>query len=70
MLDKFINFFFKKATVNTLPNKSILFIDDSELDRRLIERILIKKNYKVMLSADGKRAWRWLFANARIFYIC
>ena len=35
-------------------NRLILFIDDNEVDRRFIEKILIKRDYRVVLANDGE----------------
>ena len=35
-------------------NRRILFIDDNEVDRRLIEKILTKREYRVMLCSNGE----------------
>ena len=53
MFDSFVSIFKKKSKEN-LENYSILFIDDSEMDRRFIERIFTKRNFRVFLSADGE----------------
>lgn len=46
--------FFGKGPKEELKNRRILFIDDNELDRRLVERILTKRSYRVLLSNDGE----------------
>lgn len=35
-------------------NRRILFIDDNEVDRRLVEKILTKRAYRVILSSNGE----------------
>ena len=35
-------------------NRLILYIEDKEVDRRLVEKTLIKKDYRVILASDGE----------------
>lgn len=35
-------------------NRLILFMEDNEVDQRLIEKILTKKKYRVILAPDGE----------------
>ena len=51
---KGIKKFFGRNKREIFKNRLILFIDDSEVDRRLIERILTKKDYRVILASDGE----------------
>jgi len=37
-----------------LNTKTILFIDDNPVDRTLMDRLLSKNNYKVLLAANAK----------------
>ncbi len=53
MFENIIKLF--KKVPEDLTNRRILFIDDSELDRRYIERILTKKKFQVTLAADGEQ---------------
>lgn len=53
MFENILKFF--KKDVADLSNRLILFIDDSELDRRYIERILTKKNFRVLLASNGEQ---------------
>ena len=54
MLWKKIKKFFEKNRREIFKNRLILFVDDNEVDRRLIERILTKRNYRVILASDGE----------------
>ena len=46
--------FFGKNRREIFKNRLILFIDDNEVDRRLVEKILTKKDYRVILASDGE----------------
>jgi len=43
-----------KADVGIKTPKRILVVDDSEIDRMVLEEILLKAGYKVVLASDGK----------------
>ena len=45
---------FGKNHREIFKNRLILFIEDNEVDRRLVEKILIKKDYRVILASDGE----------------
>ena len=45
---------FKKNSKAHLENKTILYIDDNEHHRRFFEKVLNKRNFKVILSSDGE----------------
>src|SRR4051794_15870383 len=49
-----ISSLFKKKSDEVLKNRLILFIDDSEMDRRMVERLLTKRDFRVILSKDGE----------------
>ncbi len=53
MFDKILKLF-KKEPNPVLANRLILFIDDSEIDRKVVEKILTKRNFRVILSVDGE----------------
>lgn len=46
--------FFGKGRREIFKNRLILYIDDNEVDRRLIQKILTKKDYRVILSSNGE----------------
>ena len=45
---------FGKGRRKIFKNRLILYIDDNEVDRRLIQKILTKKDYRVILSSNGE----------------
>ena len=51
---KTIKKIFGKNGREIFKNRLILFIDDNEVDRRLVEKILTKKDYRVILSSNGE----------------
>ena len=55
MWEKFAQALFRKNSCPSLPTANILFVDDNEGQRKLISRILSKKNYRVLLSDDGEK---------------
>lgn len=55
MWGKFAQSLFKKHNAPGIPTAIILFVDDNEGQRRLMDRILSKKNYRVILSDNGEK---------------
>ncbi len=53
MLEK-IKKIFGRGRKEIFKNRLILYIDAKEADRRLIEKILTKKDYRVILSSNGE----------------
>lgn len=53
----------KEGTVTKAP-KQILVVDDSEIDRMVLEEILKQAGYKVFLASDGKEAMERLNENS------
>ena len=45
---------FGKNKREIFKNRLVLYIDNNEVDRRLIEKILTKKDYRVILASDGE----------------
>ncbi len=45
---------FGRGRKEIFKNRLILYIDANEVDRRRIERILTKKDYRVILSSNGE----------------
>ena len=55
MWEKITQSLFKKNSALLTPIASILFVDDNDLQRKLISRILTKRNYRVLLSENGEQ---------------
>ena len=56
MWNKILGLF--KEPASPYRNKTILVIDDVEVDRRTAEGILAKRGYKVMCAEDGEKGLR------------
>ncbi len=46
--------FFRRKPREEFRNRRILFIEDNEVERRLIEKILTRREYRVILSSNGE----------------
>ena len=58
MWNKTLGLFKNSPDPGQYQNKTILVIDDGEVDRRTAEGILVKRGYKVMCAEDGERGLR------------
>lgn len=60
MIEKIFEFLFgKKKNANT--NKLILVVEDGDVERRFIEKILTKKGYRVICAKNGEDAIKLSF---------
>ena len=48
--------FFKSGDQLALSPKSILIVDDSELDRKIVAKMLSNANYRLLFAENGNRA--------------
>ena len=57
MWHKVVKLFTKKTKPNGhVTRKKIMVVDDTEIDRRIIQRLLAKANYDLILAEDGEKA--------------
>ncbi len=57
MWRKVLDLFVKKTNPNGhVVRKKILIVDDNEIDRRIIQRLLVKANYDLIIAEDGEKA--------------
>ena len=55
MFDQILNYFRKKNEQTELNSKkAILIVDDDEIDRKLIKKIVDRQNYRVLLAENGE----------------
>ena len=55
MWEKFTQNLFKKQVAQATPIATILFVDDNEVQRKLISRTLSRRNYRVLLTDNGEK---------------
>jgi len=53
MLQAILKFFGKNGTPKQSNNKSILVVDDGEIERRVMRKILEREGYRVFTANDG-----------------
>ena len=51
------NLFNKSAFKKANGHKRVLVVDDSEVDRKLLERILLKEGYQVLMAENGQKGF-------------